>query len=333
MTDDASAPRIMYPYAYNSEREIVHVSDAEFGRPYSCVGCGMRMVPHMGNVVEHHFAHYGEERCDPDHTLHEAAKSHIKECILGVFDSYKMLVPIPCRLRHGGRFDLLDGVADVRLEATIVSNTRSDLVTFNNNGEPLAIIEVVVSHAMALATHAAYRAAGMPVVTVHPTWDDLSGMQSCTIENVECPLCFKMAADIYKHMPGLVAERPKERIMPRLYAGHSRAGVEKSCGDVLRACEFIPMPNHGVYEYAGGSWILIARLVTYKAQPSNSDAEFRCDIELEILRIWEKQNPDPPCPDCARCILDAAVKRLGEYGMRTNMADLRHSCMERGASP
>ena len=64
--------QIRYPMAYRRPYQVAHISQAEKGQMYLCLGCDEEMIPKQGKIKRHHFAHRGlAERCDPDNALHE----------------------------------------------------------------------------------------------------------------------------------------------------------------------------------------------------------------------------------------------------------------------
>lgn len=65
---------IAYPLARDANNKTIPIDKAEHGVPYACVGCGGAIIPKLGSVKKHHFAHKADVVCDPDHALHESAK-------------------------------------------------------------------------------------------------------------------------------------------------------------------------------------------------------------------------------------------------------------------
>ncbi len=169
--------QIRYPMAYQSPYQVAHISQAEKGQRYLCLGCDDEMIPREGKIKRHHFAHKaGMERCDPDNALHETAKAAICQGFLTAQehgDAYS--VSFPCE-----RCDIvlkvniaLEG-ASIATERAVVQGTRSDLVVSREDGSsPRIIIEIVVHHDIEEGTEKRYRDAEIPVARVRPTWESV----------------------------------------------------------------------------------------------------------------------------------------------------------------
>lgn len=70
---------IKYHQAYNSINEIVHINDIEEevkGKKenYKCISCGNELIPRLGKVNQHHFAHKGQVECSGETYLHKLGK-------------------------------------------------------------------------------------------------------------------------------------------------------------------------------------------------------------------------------------------------------------------
>ena len=55
---------IKYSYAKDLDGHIVHIEDAFQGGIYYCPQCGNEMIPKMGDINAHHFAHKVECSCN-----------------------------------------------------------------------------------------------------------------------------------------------------------------------------------------------------------------------------------------------------------------------------
>ena len=174
-------PQIRYPMAYQSPYQVAHISQAEKGKTYFCLGCDEQMIPRQGKIKRHHFAHKaGMERCDPDNALHETAKAAICQGFLMAKEhGDEYCVSFPCE-----RCDVtlkvntaLEG-ASIATESAAVQGTRSDLVITKEDGRsPRIIVEIVVHHDIAEGTEKRYRDAGIPVVRVRPTWESVDELR------------------------------------------------------------------------------------------------------------------------------------------------------------
>ena len=148
--------QIRYPMAYQSPYQVAHISEAEKGKTYLCLGCEEQMIPRQGKIKRHHFAHKaGMERCDPDNALHETAKAAICQGFLTAqeggtsyllkFSCARCGEPIPTNAALPG--------ASIATERAAVDGTRSDLVITKKDGKsPRIIIEIVVHHDLEIET-------------------------------------------------------------------------------------------------------------------------------------------------------------------------------------
>ena len=70
---------ILYPVAYDDDRQLVHIATAAEGTPAYCFGCDALMDPYRGSQRQWHFHHRARNRCDPDRALHMAAVAAISQ--------------------------------------------------------------------------------------------------------------------------------------------------------------------------------------------------------------------------------------------------------------
>lgn len=67
-----------YEYAFDSRGGLYHISELDETNKYQkwyCVGCSAELIPKMGKIKEHHFAHKIENTCNPETYLHSTAKT------------------------------------------------------------------------------------------------------------------------------------------------------------------------------------------------------------------------------------------------------------------
>ena len=83
-------------YVYDEEEKIVHVDDVSRdtakSHRYHCISCGAEMIPKLGNLREHHFAHKAACSCNSETYLHKLGKI--------VFFIRIMYVKIVCFLKN-----------------------------------------------------------------------------------------------------------------------------------------------------------------------------------------------------------------------------------------
>ena len=157
------------------------------------MGCDWPMLPKQGQWRRWHFAHRppSEHDCDPDNTLHETAKA----LVVGGFNAAlardsEYIIERPC-VQCGAMLPVNVSVPGNRIvtEAEVVIGTRSDLVVYSG-GQPLYILEIVVTHDLEPATLTAYTGSSFPTAIKHfGSFEDLAGLESSFIadESIHWP--------------------------------------------------------------------------------------------------------------------------------------------------
>lgn len=72
-----NSSNVLYRYALASDGSLVDVATLDptnRGGPYTCLSCGGSLVPKLGAVVSHHFAHRSDAPCSSESYLHKLAK-------------------------------------------------------------------------------------------------------------------------------------------------------------------------------------------------------------------------------------------------------------------
>ncbi len=178
---------IQYPMAYQPAFEVTHIGDAERGIRYLCLGCEAEMIPRMGRIKRHHFAHKaGQEQCNPDNALHETAKAAICQGFLSAVQMGRgYFVRFPCSRCHDpiGVNVASEGAA-IATERSVVQGTRSDLVITKGDGKsPRVIVEIVVHHDVEESTEERYRESGTPVIKIRPAWETVDNLREQIFSN------------------------------------------------------------------------------------------------------------------------------------------------------
>lgn len=173
---------IMYPRAFATDGATIHISDAESGGRFSCIGCGERMSAVLPNLnIASHFRHTVDgagDRCSPDNALHAAAVGVIVETQI---EQIKLRLRYPCgRTADCGHvaneLDLAE-FPPARKEYALAPKTRAD-VAFVDDSRRVAI-EIVVTHDVEPETSAAYKRAGVAVYRVNISdWDDVEQLRT-----------------------------------------------------------------------------------------------------------------------------------------------------------
>lgn len=107
---------IQYQYAYDSNRNVVHIDDVSSdnrGEAFLCVGCGEVLIPRLGSIRRHHFAHksgvLGEDNPCGETYLHFLAKylfaKEFKYCVKNKL-SFILEIPytVTCAKPYATRF-------------------------------------------------------------------------------------------------------------------------------------------------------------------------------------------------------------------------------------
>lgn len=149
-----------YSYAYNSESNLVNVSEAQRSEQYFCPICGEQMTPHMGNVRRWHFVHKNIGNCSYESYLHELAKIKIRQAFLSAEHfslSYQAKAICSQDCPFVG-FPKCDGVKPVEFDLKKYYDTceieanyeqyRADLLltSSTNHRFPPVMIEIMVTH-------------------------------------------------------------------------------------------------------------------------------------------------------------------------------------------
>ena len=223
LDQQAKRPQIRYPMAYQRPYRVAHITQAEKGKTYLCLGCGQEMIPRKGTMKRHHFAHKaGTERCDPDTALHETAKAAICQGFLTAqeggtsyllkFSCARCGEPIPTNAALPG--------ASIATERAAVDGTRSDLVITKEDGKsPRIIIEIVVHHDLEMETENRYLKSGIPVIKVKPTWEtvdelrnEVHGDETINITQRTCRPCREWIGNIEKKLRAATTPRDEKEI-------------------------------------------------------------------------------------------------------------------------
>jgi hypothetical protein len=137
--------------------------------PYTCLGCGEELIPHLGRVRTPHFAHRAGSACPltaPETALHLDAKERLLALCEDAFAGRKrvrVLARCPT-CRRVVPFDLGASVDRAEAEGPIGA-LRADVLLCAGE-RPVLAVEVRVTHAVEAKKEAALAAAGVPAVEV-----------------------------------------------------------------------------------------------------------------------------------------------------------------------
>ena len=141
------------------------------------------MVAKRGKVRQPHFAHKQSISCsDPDTALHKTAQSLIIQSLDSARNSneeYRLGYPCP-ECGESVSYNIALVVTDIRGESSVVEGTRSDIVLYREDRNPI-VLEIVVTHDLEPDTRNRYLESGLPVFLIKPTWDSLNALENSVI--------------------------------------------------------------------------------------------------------------------------------------------------------
>jgi len=137
--------------------------------PFTCLGCGEPLVPHLGAIRARHFAHLPGSRCPltaPETALHLDAKERLLVLCAEAFAGVRRvsLLARCARCRRTLPLDVAE-LGDAAEAEAAVGPLRAD-VLLRARGRPALAFEVRVTHAIDAAKEAALAAASVPFVEI-----------------------------------------------------------------------------------------------------------------------------------------------------------------------
>ena len=159
--------------------------------PFTCIGCGEELIPHLGEVRARHFAHRAGSSCPltaPETALHLDAKERLLVLCGDAFAGRRrvsVLARCPsCRRLTPRDLSALGDRAEpeAAIEALLaegkVATLRADVLVLAGERPALAL-EVLVTHAVDAVKEAALAAAGVPAVEIdaHEEWEREEGAE------------------------------------------------------------------------------------------------------------------------------------------------------------
>jgi hypothetical protein len=140
--------------------------------PFTCLGCGEELIPHLGEVRARHFAHRAGSACPltaPETALHLDAKERLLALCAEAFAGRRrvtVLARCPSCRRLAPRD--LGALGDRAVAEGGVGALRADVLVLSRDRPALAL-EVCVTHAVDAEKEAALAAAGVPAVEIDAT--------------------------------------------------------------------------------------------------------------------------------------------------------------------
>jgi len=203
-----AAREVLLAWARDRAGAKVHAGDLAArdrrGRaPFTCLGCGEPLVPHLGKVRARHFAHLPGSRCPltaPETALHLDAKERLLALCAEAFAGARrvtLLARCPACRRTAPRD--LAAVGDAAVAEGAVGPLRADVLVLAR-GAPALAFEVKVSHAVDAEKEAALAAAGVPALELDATgeWlrdggDGPEVVAARSLGFAPCPPCAALA--------------------------------------------------------------------------------------------------------------------------------------------
>jgi hypothetical protein len=137
--------------------------------PFTCLGCGEPLVPHLGKVRARHFAHLPGSRCPltaPESALHLDAKERLLALCSAAFSGERAVTLLARCARCRGRLPVdLGSAGDAAEDEGAVGPLRADVLV-RSRGAPALALEVRVTHAVAADKAEALAAARLPFVEI-----------------------------------------------------------------------------------------------------------------------------------------------------------------------
>jgi hypothetical protein len=171
-----------YRYATDRDGRLLGIDelpreDRRTRAPFSCVGCGKELIPRLGSVVSHHFAHKYDQTCAGETYLHRLAKlaflESYRRCLAEgqpYFLSYtrqercnhfRKEFGFTCGRERNTRIDLTR-VFDLVEPERERDGFRADVLLHASGTDKQLFIEFVVTHE---STHEK-RSSGIPIIEV-----------------------------------------------------------------------------------------------------------------------------------------------------------------------
>lgn len=147
--------QILLPYAYDCNKELVHIDNAKKGEKYTCPNCGAELILKISKIPEgqkyhrkNHYAHKGnsDNHCS-ESFLHKLFKERCVEYIQQKISNndninFEWLCE-KCEEDHSG--NLLRKAVNVASEYDM-GICKPDIALFDKDGKVVIVVEIVVTH-------------------------------------------------------------------------------------------------------------------------------------------------------------------------------------------
>ncbi|MGC4000110.1 MAG: competence protein CoiA family protein [Anaeromyxobacter sp.] len=192
---------VQLAWALDKDGQKVHAKrlgplDRRARAPFTCLGCGEELIPHLGEVRARHFAHRAGSSCPltaPETALHLDAKERLLGLCADAFAGRRRVTVLSrCpRCRRLAPRDLASE-GDWAVPEGAVGALRADVLIMKG-GAPALAFEVLVTHAVDAEKEAALTAAGVPAVEIDAAepWEqpDGDGVAIACLRSLAFPPC------------------------------------------------------------------------------------------------------------------------------------------------
>lgn len=146
---------LLLPYAYDCNKQLVHIDDAKKGEKYTCPNCGAELLLKISRIPEgqkyHRRNHYAHKVNSDNHCsesfLHKLFKEKCAEFIRQKLSDNEGISfewhCDKCEEEHSG--DLLKKAVCVETEYDL-GICQPDIALFDKDGKVVIVVEIVVTH-------------------------------------------------------------------------------------------------------------------------------------------------------------------------------------------
>ena len=305
--------KIAYPFACCVNGKLVHIDDSFRGFSYFCPSCQSKMIPKLGSMNKHHFAHMQHEYCQPDRVLHDTATSYIIWKFRHCQPAMNFMISVPCsRCYNGIKYDLTAAGAQIKPEFSIIKGTRSDLVVLKSDMSAHTIIEIVVTHDLEPRTRMLYQKSEIPVIKIMPKWDDLLYVKSTM--NVTCEKCIIQDNTLTSFMSNMSRCSVPREITHDRYGTKLRHTIHSMVNQYARMLAhmgFMQQGNPSLFIHENVYWKICVEL-------DSTDTITISQVDgIPQLYAVPKTEERFCYPPCKACILKYVAKKLADAGITT----------------
>lgn len=160
---------VMYPAAFNVKEEIVSIQEASHGELYHCPACKERMIARLGEINQHHFAHYSPtQNCSQGYEtiLHLMAKKILE-------NHYRIKLPgwtVPAY--RSSKLKTYSKDYWFSYDSVAIEKRYNDFIPDIQlrKGDKIVFVEIAVSHKVDKEKFTKLRESGIATVEIDLSW-------------------------------------------------------------------------------------------------------------------------------------------------------------------